>query len=59
MFVIEFLPKKSEKIVISIRIGKDVVEKVNVVASKLDVSRNEILCQSIEFSLEQTTLDNL
>ena len=57
--MIEFLPKKSEKIVISIRIGKDVVEKVNVVASKLDVSRNEILCQSIEFSLEQTTLDNL
>ena len=57
MFVIDFLPKKSEKIVISIRIEKHLIEKVDVVAGKVDLSRNEILCQSIEFALNQTQID--
>ena len=55
--MIEFLPKKAEKIVISMRIDKEVIEKVDLVAGKLDLSRNEILCQSIEFALDQTQLD--
>ena len=57
MFVIGFAPKKAEKIVISMRIDKEVIEKVDLVAGKLDLSRNEILCQSIEFALDQTQLD--
>ena len=57
MFVIGFAPKKAEKIVISIRIEKVLIEKVDVVAGKVNLSRNEILCQSIKFALNQTQLD--
>lgn len=49
-----FKPKKvnSEKIVISIRVNIDTLEKIDKEASKYDISRNELITQCIEFALD-------
>lgn len=52
-----FRPNKHEKTVISVRIDKELLDKIDKVASDSDLSRNEIICQSIEFALENTDAD--
>ena len=47
-----FVPKKSEKDVISIRIDSDLLKVVDKTASKSDISRNEVVVQCIEFALK-------
>ena len=49
-----FWPNKHEKIVISVRIDKDLVDRIDKVASETNLSRNEVICQSIEFALNNT-----
>ena len=49
-----FWPNKHEKIVISVRIDKALIDKVDKVAAEANLSRNEVICQSIEFALDNT-----
>ena len=49
-----FWPNKQEKIVISVRIDKDLIDKIDKVAAEANLSRNEVICQSIEFALNNT-----
>lgn len=50
----KFKPIKtnSEKIVISIRIDSETLNKVDNEANKIDISRNELINQCIDFALE-------
>ena len=47
-----FRPNKHEKTVISVRIDKELLDKIDKVANDANLSRNEIICQSIEFALD-------
>lgn len=48
----KFKPVKNEKIVISIRIDSDVVKKVDKISNSIDISRNELITQCINYALE-------
>ena len=48
----KFIPKKTEKDIISIRINSDLLNKVDEVAASTDISRNELIVQCIEFALD-------
>ena len=52
-----FWPNKHEKIVISVRIDKELIDKIDKVAAEANLSRNEVICQSIEFALDNTNED--
>ena len=47
-----FWPNKHEKIVISVRIDKSLIDRIDEVAAETNLSRNEVICQSIEFALD-------
>ncbi len=51
-----FRPKKTEKEVISIRIDNTTLSKIDNLAADIDISRNELINQCIEFAL--SNLDN-
>ncbi len=46
-----FIPKKSQKGIISIRIGTDLLSDVDRIAEKSSLSRNELIVQCIHFAL--------
>ena len=48
----QFLPKKQEKEVISIRISTDLLATVDRKSASFDVSRNEFINQCILFALQ-------
>ncbi len=45
-------PTSSEKIVATIRIDTDTLEEIDNLASKIDVSRNELINQCIRYALD-------
>lgn len=47
-----FKPFKNEKIVISIRIDKEMLNVVDSLANETDISRNEMIIQCIEYALK-------
>lgn len=47
----DFKPKKTEKDVISIRINTDLLEEIDKTANNIDISRNELIVQCIEYAL--------
>lgn len=49
--MVKFIPTKSEKIVISIRIENEKIEKIDEIANKIDISRNELINQCLDFAL--------
>ena len=55
-----FKPVKinNEKVVISIRINLDTLDKVDKEATKYDISRNELINQCIEFALNNMKEQN-
>lgn len=55
----KFKPIKNdnEKIVISIRINSNTLNKIDKEASKIDISRNELITQCIEFALDNIETD--
>lgn len=57
-----FVPKNGEKEVISVRIPKVLLEKLDKIAVENSLSRNELLMQCVEFALENSsyadTMDN-
>lgn len=48
----EFKPTKTEKTVISIRLDVDILNKVDALANKADISRNEFILQCIDYALK-------
>ncbi len=53
----QFVPKKQDKEVISIRISSETVRTVDAQATKFDISRNEFINQCILFALEHMEQD--
>ena len=47
----DFKPLKKEKTVISIRLDIDLLKSIDEVSSKVDISRNELIVQCIEYAL--------
>ena len=48
----EFIPTKIEKTVITIRIETDLLQNIDELSNKVDISRNEFILQCIGFALE-------
>ena len=51
MVLEKFIPRKTEKEVISMRIATDVLEQIDAKAAACDISRNEFINQCIAFAL--------
>lgn len=47
----EFVPVKSEKNVISIRLDAKTLKEIDELSVKTDISRNELIVQCIDFAL--------
>lgn len=47
-----FRPVKTEKSVISIRLDSDLLQTVDEISAKADISRNEFIVQCIEYALK-------
>ncbi len=47
-----FQPTKSEKIVITIRIEDYRIEELDKIASKINISRNELISQCLDFAIK-------
>lgn len=52
----DFKPKKAEKEVISIRLNKELLEKIDRLSADIDISRNEMIVQCIQYALDN--IDN-
>lgn len=50
--MMKFNPFKSEKIVITIRIEDYRVEELDKIANKLNISRNELISQCLDFAVK-------
>ena len=48
----KFSPGKVEKILITLRIAEDFLEKIDREVSKRDLSRNEFICQAIAYAMD-------
>ncbi len=48
----KFSPGKVEKILITLRIAEDFLEKIDREASRRDLSRNEFICQAIAYAMD-------
>ena len=47
-----FKPVKSEKLVIIIRLDSNILEEIDRLSSKADMSRNEFIVQSLRYALD-------
>ncbi len=50
----QFVPRNGEKEVISFRIPKNLLQKIDAIAIDNALSRNELLLQCIEYALENS-----
>ncbi len=57
--MIKFQPAKSEKVVISIWIENYKLEEIDKIASKIDISRNELINQSLDYSINNLEFKNI
>lgn len=57
--MIKFQTTKSEKVVISIRIENYKLEEIDKIASKIDISRNELINQSLDYSINNLEFKNI
>ena len=48
----KFKPSKSEKVVISIRIEDNKLEQIDKIATKANMSRNELIVQCLDFAID-------
>ena len=48
----KFSRRKVEKILITLRIAEDFLEKIDREASRRDLSRNEFICQAIAYAMD-------
>lgn len=56
--MVKFIPSKNEKIVISIRLEIDKINKIDEIANKINISRNELINQCLDFSLNNLEFKN-
>lgn len=47
-----FIPKNGEKEVISFRIPKNLLNKIDIIATDNSLSRNEFMIQCLEYAIE-------
>lgn len=57
--MIKFNPTKSEKIVITIRIEDYRVDELDKIANKLNISRNELISQCLDFAIKNIDLKDV
>lgn len=57
--MIKFQPSKSEKVVISIRIKDYKLEEIDKIASKIDISRNELINQCLDYAINNLEFKNI
>ena len=57
--MIKFQPAKSEKVVISIWIENYKLEEIDKVASKIDISRNELINQCLDYAINNLEFKNI
>ena len=55
----KFQPSKTEKIVISIRIEDYKIQQIDKIASKIDISRNELINQCLDYALNNLEFKEL
>ena len=48
----KFSPKKADKEITTIRIPKDILEKIDAKSAEYDISRNEFINQCILYALQ-------
>ena len=53
----KFRPTKEEKDIISMRISKELLKEVDLLATQNDLSRNEFIVQSIQFAIKNMDCD--
>jgi len=49
-----FKPLKNEKVVISIRMDRDMLSTLDDIANETDISRNEMIIQCIDYALKNS-----
>lgn len=54
--MIKFNPTKNEKIVITIRIEDYRIDELDRIANKLNISRNELISQCLDFAIKNIDL---
>ena len=47
----KFLPQKNNKIIITLRIDSELINKLDAIAFNIDISRNQLILQCIHFAL--------
>ena len=57
--MIKFQPLKSEKVVISIRLEDYKVQEIDKIASKIDINRNELINQCLDYALNNLEFKEL
>lgn len=57
--MIKFNPTKSEKIVITIRIEDYRIDELDKIANKLNISRNELISQCLDFAIKNIDLKDV
>ena len=57
--MIKFQPAKSEKVVISIWIENYKLEEIDKIASKIDISRNELINQCLDYAINNLKFKNI
>lgn len=57
--MIKFQPSKSEKVVISIRLENYKLEEIDKIASKIDISRNELINQCLDYAINNLEFKNI
>lgn len=57
--MIKFQPAKSEKVVISIWIENYKLEEIDKIASKIDISRNELINQCLDYAINNLEFKNI
>lgn len=54
----DFVPRRTEKEVISIRIDSDTLKVIDAAAERSKISRNEFINQCIQFALSHLSMEN-
>ena len=55
----KFIPQKKEKEIISVRIDAELLSNIDLISANIDISRNELINQCIEFALQNIDLSQI
>ena len=57
--MVQFNPQKEEKEVISLRISTNMIKELDEKANLFEISRNELIIQSIRFALDNISKETI